>query len=126
MNRSLKNGLIWLLIVLLVGLVFLLASNAPRRWLDNALYDNYNHYLNCNQLPLASEVQEVWDANQSMRDQITALSPAITLNVVPCEAGGKTHADVLITYASHAQRVSIEELLQGKTFFSIPARWLNN
>lgn len=109
------------------GILFVEAqTKLIRRWMDNVLYDNWKHYLPCSQLPPVSEVektvQEHWDVIQ----QIKAVNPGlvgIEINNYTC--GGEQKADITFWYASHNDRVVIEQIIDNDTFFGVPYN-LNN
>ena len=109
--------------VVILGLAILFITHVPQRLVDDLLYDNYNHYRSCEQLPLAAEVEKILADHADMVDQIKVISGEMSIEKRAC--GGAEHADIVIYYPGHAQRMQIEQLLGGKTFFGIPARWIN-
>jgi uncharacterized protein YbbC (DUF1343 family) len=124
--RKNKKTMIWLVsLLLLIGLIALSQSHVIQRIIDDVLYDNYNHYVPCNRLPLAAEVEGVAADHNPVVDRIQAISPDVQFEIVMQSCGGAEHADVVIYYPSHAQREQIEALLGAKTFFGVPARWIN-
>ena len=94
-----------------------------RRWVDDALYDNWNHYLPCEQLPALSEVERVIAAHQDTIRQIEAVSPGLVGYDTgsPCPGRG----DIVFWYGSRSDRRAIEAIIAGDMFFGIPYR-LNN
>lgn len=124
--RKNKKKMIWLASLLLViGLVSLYQSHVVHRIVDDVLYDNYYHNVPCQRLPLAFEVEAVVADYTAIVDQIQAISSNIRFEIVKQTCGGADHADVVIYYPGHAKREQIEELLGGKTFFGVTARWIN-
>lgn len=118
--------MVWLAsLLLLIGLAALYQSHVTQRIVDDVLYDNYNHYVPCNRLPLAAEVEKVAADQSAVVDQIQGISPDVQVKIVKQTCESSDHADIVIYYPSHAQREQIEALLGGKTFFGIPARWIN-
>lgn len=95
-----------------------------RRWIDDALYDNWNHYLPCEQLPPPSEVERVIREHQDIIQQIEAVNPGLVgVDVNTCGAG--QNADITFWYATHRDRMAIERIIGGDTFFGVPYN-LNN
>jgi len=124
--RKNKKLMIWLAsLLLLVGLVALYQSHVIQRIVFDVLYDNYNHYVPCNRLPSAAEVEGVVADHSPVVDQIQAIAHDIEFKVVKQTCAGAEHADIVIYYPGHAQREQIEALLGGKTFFGVPTRWIN-
>lgn len=130
MKLSKKFVLIAILSLILVLLGVFLVVEAQGHWLrhlvDDVLYDNYDHYLPCAQLPDLALVEEVLAAHGALITQLEQLSPGnvmIELDDLADTCPGK--ADIVIYYPSHAIRLEIENILGGKTFFGIPCRWRN-
>lgn len=95
-----------------------------RRWIDDVLYDNRYHYLPCEQLPPLSEVERVIREHQDILQQIEAVNPGLVgVEVNPCGEG--PNADITFWYASHQDRIAIERIIGGDTFFGVPYN-LNN
>jgi len=118
--------MIWLAsLLLLIGLVALYQSHVIQRIVDDLIFDNYNHYVPCKRLPLATEVEEVVADHTLVVDQIQSISPDIQFDIVQQTCGNADHADIVIYYPGHPQREQIEELLGGKTFFGVLVRWIN-
>ena len=94
-----------------------------RRLVDDALYDNRYHYLPCEQLPSLAEVERVLEEHQDVIRQIEAVNPGLVgVDVMTCGAG---NADLTFWYASHRDRVAIEQIIGDDTFFGMPYN-LNN
>jgi len=112
---------------LMLCMVFILVGNKIhpiQRAYDNYILDNENHYLPCSQLPGATEVEKVVDEHQEIIQQIEQVNPGlvraeIDLNSCP------GHADLLIWYASHANRQAIKAIIGAETFFGVPYRLEN-
>jgi hypothetical protein len=107
------------LIVACGGILFLEAqTKMMRRWIDDVIYDNRNHYLPCEQLPSVSEVEMVLDEHHDVVQQIQAVKPGfVGIEVNTCDTG---NADITFWYGSHQDRLVIEQILGGDTFFGIP------
>ena len=125
-SSQIRKRRFWIAIaILIVGLVFLFQSQVIQRIISDVVYDNYDHYLPCERLPLAAEVEAVVAAHTGTVNQIKAVSPDGLFNIEKQSCGGAEHADIVIYYPTHAHREQIEIILSGKTFFGIPARWIN-
>ncbi|MFU8773213.1 MAG: hypothetical protein ACNA8H_12430 [Anaerolineales bacterium] len=106
--------------------VLLLATqtNMMRRWVDNVLYDNWYHYLPCEQLPPVSEVERIIEEQQDIIQQIEAVNPGLVgVEVKTC--GTEQKADITFWYASRKDRAAIEHIIGSDTFFEVPYN-LNN
>lgn len=118
--------MIWLASLLLVaGLFALYQSHVLQRIFDDVLYDSYNHYVPCNRLPLAAEVEKVLADHGAVVDQIQAISPDVQVKIVKQTCSGAERAEIVIYYPVHAHREQIGGMLGGNTFFSVPTRWIN-
>ena len=124
--RKKRKTVYWLAgLLLIIGLVALYQSHIIQRIVFDVVYDNYNHYIPCKRLPLAVEVEAIVRDNRAVVDQIRAVSSDVDFKIVNQTCGNADHADIVIYYPGHAQREQIEEILGGKTFFNVPARWIN-
>ena len=95
-----------------------------RRWIDNTLYDNRNHYLPCKQLPSLSVVERVIREHPDVIQQIEAVHPGNAgVEIHPCGSG--QNADITFWYASHKDRMAMEQIIGADTFFGVPYN-LNN
>jgi len=95
-----------------------------RRLYDDMVMDNKNHYLSCDQLPSVSEVTSIIEKHRDTIEQIEQINPdqaGVEMDSLSCP--GK--ADIVIWYASHADRIKIEQLIDGETFFGAPFRLQN-
>jgi hypothetical protein len=90
-----------------------------RRWIDDTLYDNRNHHLPCKQLPPLSEVKMIVREHQDIIKQVEAVHPGNTgAEILPCGTG--QNADITFWYASHNDRIAIEQIIGADTFFGVP------
>lgn len=114
-----------LVILLCLGAVVIEArTKIIRRTIDNVVYDNRNHYLTCEQLPVEIEVRKVVAEHQDVIQQIEQVNPGLVgMEIDTSTCPGK--ADLLIWYASHQNRLEIEEIIAGESFFGIPFRLQN-
>lgn len=95
-----------------------------RRVIDNALYDNYNHYLPCDELPAVEEVRAALVEHPDAAKAIEAVNPGRAgLEIDDSACAGR--ADLLIWYSSHKDRQEIERILSDERFFGVPY-WLQN
>lgn len=128
MINKYKKTLVYLLCVavLLCGNLIILESQSKffRRFFDEVILDNKNHYLSCQQLPILSEVEEVITAHQDVVKQIEQINPGfVGVYIDSTQCPGR--ADIVIWYGSHQDRLTIESIIADTTFFGIPYR-LNN
>jgi hypothetical protein len=101
-----------------------LQSKVLRRGYDQFILDNRNHYLSCQELPTKLDVDRIARQHQDVIQQIEQVAPGfvgVEIDTLTC-AGT---ADLLIWYGTHQQRVAIEEIIAGDTFFGIPYRLQN-
>ena len=115
-----------LILILLCSIVVLIESqtNSIRRIFDDYIYDNKNHYLTCDKLPTRDQVTKIIEEQQNTIKDIEAVNPGLVgyeIDTVTCQ--GK--ADIIFWYASHDNRLEIEKIIGGETFFGIPYRLQN-
>lgn len=128
MNRRRRGVVLAMVILVALAACVIVALVEPqtkfiRRLVDDALYDNRNHYLPCEQLPPLAEVERVLEEHQDVIRQIEAVNPGLVgVDVTTCGAG---HADLTFWYATHQDRVAIEQIIGSDTFFGVPYN-LNN
>lgn len=111
--------------LILAGLFLNFHTRFLRHMADDVLYDNYNHYLPCVDLPHKDEIEQTLAEHADVIDQIRSVSPDADISIDDTICHASSHADLIISYASHSQRVIIEDIVGGKTFFGIPVRWRN-
>lgn len=125
--RTLRIVLAALAVIVMLCVTLLLAESRARivrRWIDDAIYDNRWHYLPCERLPPLSEVERVVREHQDVIGQIEAVHPGfVGVEVNPC--GDGQNADITFWYATHGDRVAIEQIIGSDTFFGVPYN-LNN
>ncbi len=100
-------------------------TNALRRLFDDVVLDNRNHYLTCRQLPTYAEAQRVVEAHQQVIDQIEEAGGGVPIEGHTCTGETEPRADILISYPADKNRVAIEGIIGGETFFGIPYRLLD-
>lgn len=117
-----------------IVLVFVIASilylfeqrtKVIRHFLDDVVYDNYNHYLPCSRWPTEEDVRRILNDHDGLLQDIEAVNPGnVGIEVDNSTCPGK--ADLVIWYASHSDRESIEAYLSDELlFFGIPVRLSN-
>ena len=127
MNKARKIISILLLFSLVICLLVIAIetrTKTARRFYDNLIMDNWNHYLPCEEFPSETEVRSIVQQHQVMILKIEQVHPGL----VGVETNSSTcpgKADLLIWYASHQDRLEIETILDSKTFFGIPYRLQN-
>ena len=128
MKDSLRKNAVRLIIGLLLtcvtGVIVETRLKVLQRAYDNFVMDNRNHYLVCKDLPGKLEVERIVEQHTDVLEQIQQIAPGfvgVEIDSVTCE--GK--ADLLIWYGIHQQRIAIEEIIAGDTFFGIPYRLQN-
>ncbi len=125
-KRQLTLLMALLVPLLLCGLCLMLETQTHmlRRAYDNYILDNENHYLPCRRLPTPEEVERVVAEHQDVIRQIEAVNPGfvgVEIDTATCPG----HADLLIWYASHADRLAIKAIIGAETFFGVPYRLQN-
>ena len=126
-NNLQKNAsllMIGFLLLCAVGILLETRFKLAQRGYDNFILDNRNHYLPCEDLPAKAAAERVMEQHADIVQQIQQIAPGFTgveIDAVTCE--GK--ADLLIWYGTHPQRIAIEEIIGGETFFGIPYRLQN-
>lgn len=92
----------------------------------NWILDNKEHFLSCSELPPAKKVEQVLKEHKQEVEKIKNIAPGYVR--VSKGNGGNgciDTADIIIYYASHSQRVQIENTIGADTFFGIPYRLKN-
>ena len=113
-----------LLMLALGALLVNTQTHFINRWYDNAMLDDWNHYLPCDQWPTAAQVQQVIQQHQDVVARIEAVNPGLTgVDVDEMTCPGK--ADIIIWYASHCNRLAIEAIIGADRFFGVPYRLQN-
>jgi hypothetical protein len=126
MSKPLRIGVI--VIVVVVACLGVLAIEAQtkivRRVYDNFVLDNENHYLPCEKLPTEAEVSTIAQEHRNAIQLIEQVNPGfVGVDIDTTGCPGK--ADFLVWYASHQDRVAIERIIGGNTFFGVPYRLQN-
>lgn len=91
---------------------------------DEIVLDNRNHYLSCEQQPAEAEVRRVMDEHQDVIKKIEQINPGfVGVEMETSICPGK--ADLLVWYGTHEDRLLIEDIIAGETFYGIPYRLQN-
>ena len=95
-----------------------------QRGYDEFVLDDHNHYLTCEDLPSSTAVETTVQEHADVIQEIQEIAPGVVgIEVDSSACVGK--ADLLIWYGTHQQRVAIERIIGGDTFFGIPYRLQN-
>ena len=128
MSRHKKSATVLLAMGILALCLSLLAvetqTKVLRRLIDDAIYDNRNHYFSCEQLPQLSQVESIVDEHQDLILRIEQVNPGfvgIEIDTTTCSGKG----DILFWYGSHRDRLAIETLIGETTFLGVPYRLQN-
>ena len=90
----------------------------------NHILDNREHFLPCDRLPTASEVSRIVESHSDAVERIKEVDPGLVdVDIDTWTCPGK--ADIVISYPSHRDRVAIERIIGGDTFFGVPYRLYN-
>lgn len=113
-----------LLAVCCIAVAFLTRGHALARLYNDMVLDNYDHFLPCEKLPNSAEVHRIVEENQDTVEAVEGVNPGfVWLEIDDSICPGR--ADIVIYYASHQNRLSIDRILGGKTFFGVPCRFRN-
>ena len=116
--------IIAILVICLVVTAAEIQTKFIQRLIDNLLYDNRNHYLSCEQLPDMSKVMQVVEVHQNLIQEIEQIKPGLVgVDIDTFTCPGK--ADLIFWYGSHANRLTIEGIIDNETFFGVPYRLHN-
>lgn len=124
LRKNISLLMIGLLLTCAVATIIELQFKVIQRGYDRFIMDNRNHYLSCEDLPPKVEVERITEEHRDVIQQIEQVAPGfvgVEIDSLTCE--GK--ADILIWYGTHQQRIAIEKVIAGDTFFGIPYRLHN-
>lgn len=127
MKISTRFGLIALILILIlcVGICILEAQTKfLRKAYDEIVLDNRGHYLSCEQLPSEVEVRRVMESHENELQRIEQINPGfigVEIDTSTCPG----QADVLFWYGTHQDRLLIEDIIAGDTFYGLPYRLEN-
>jgi hypothetical protein len=123
-TRFVSTALI-LTLILCVGIwIFEAQTKFFRKAYDEIILDNRGHYLSCEQLPSEAEVGQVMEAHEAEIQRIEQVNPGfIGVEMDTSTCPGK--ADILFWYGTHQDRLLIEDIIAGDTFYGVPYRMRN-
>jgi len=120
MNRLKKLSIVLIIISGLVTLLVLIKTELILRIYDNLILDSKNHYLPCEQLPLIARVEQVVKEHQDVIREIEQVNPGFVFVTMGTYEDCIDKSDIVISYASHQNRLKIEKIINNETFFGIP------
>ncbi len=124
MKRLIPRFLLFGVVLCIAAIVIESETKVLRRMVDDMLYDSYNHYLPCEALPEAAEVNSVVEEHVEEIRRIEQVDPeSVVVRVDTGTCPGK--ADLVIFYGAHRHRVEIEAIIAGNRFHGIPFRLAN-
>ena len=107
-----------------VATVSLVRGHVLGRLYNDIVLDNYDHLLPCAELPTSAEVSRIVHEHEDVLKAIKDVNPGqIFVEVDDYTCPGR--ADIIISYATHQDRLAIEEIIDGHTFFGVPCRLRN-
>ena len=113
-----------LMVVCCVGAVFLVKGHVLGRLYNDLVLDNRDHFLPCDRLPTSAEVNRILGEHQDTVEAIKEVNPGfVFVEIDDWSCSGR--ADIVISYASHRDRLAIEKIIGGDTFFGVPYRLRN-
>ena len=123
-TRFVSTALISTLILCIGVWIFEAQTKFFRRAYDEIVLDNRNHYLSCEQLPSEAEVRRIMEDHQDVIKKIEQIKPGfVGVEMDTSSCSGK--ADILFWYGTHEDRILIEDIIAGDTFYGIPYRLEN-
>ena len=124
LHRNIFLQVIGLLLICALAIFVEMQFKIVQRGYDNFVLDNRNHYLPCQDLPTKIEVERIVAQHEEIIQQIQQIAPGfIGIEIDSSNCEGK--ADLLIWYGTHEQRIAIEKIINGDTFFGMPYRLQN-
>ncbi|HEX6268873.1 MAG TPA: hypothetical protein VFZ43_01445 [Anaerolineales bacterium] len=122
--KYVSASLIFILILCVVIWILAVQTKFFGRAYDELILDNRNHYLSCEQLPPEAEVRNVIEAHQADIQKIEEINPGfVGVEIDASTCPGK--ADIIFWYGTHQDRLVIEDLIAGDTFYGVPYRLQN-
>jgi hypothetical protein len=124
-RRSLILPVLVVMLVVMFACVVLESQFHPlgRVYADRVL-DNRPHYLPCEQLVIPEEMYTILKNHQDVVSRIEQVNPGLVgVEVDTLTCPGK--ADLIIWYASHQDRQSIEAIIGSDSFFGLPYQMEN-
>ena len=127
-GEEMKNRKVAFIIILALVFVILVllesSTHFVHRIIDDVLYDNYHHYLQCEDLPEITAVENAVTEHQETIREIESLAEGqVTVNVDASSCPGR--GSIVIYFPSHTVREQIEDILGGRSFYGIPVTLIN-
>ena len=101
------------------ALMVTLNTDWSRKALDDIIYDSRYHNLPCGKLPVPAEVERVISERQVTVQKIQQVNPGFVMVLIDTHTC-PGRADIVILFASRNDRLEIEKIINGDTFFGIP------
>jgi len=99
-------------------------GNVLGRLYNEVVLDDYDHFLPCEELPSAAQVRRIVEEHEDIVRAIQEINPGhIFVEVDYSSCLGR--ADIIVSYATHQDRLAIEEILGGHSFYGVPCRFRN-
>ncbi len=116
-----KIGLLVMVIVIIAGIGVEYETHFFTKIISSVVYDNRQHGVRCEDLPPLSKVERIVEEHQDVFTEIENIAVSVRIaSPARCPEKGA----IVIEYASHRDRIRIEELI-GETFFGVPWRGVN-
>jgi hypothetical protein len=112
-----------LLAVCCVGAALLVKRHVLGRLYNDLVLGNRDHFLPCDRLPASAEVSRILEEHQDTVEAIKEVHPGFVFVEIDESCSGR--ADIVISYASHQDRLAIDKIIGGETFFGVPYRLRN-
>ena len=123
-SRSVRFVLVLAATMCCGAAVSLARGNLLGRLYNDIVLDNYDHFLPCEKLPTSAEVNRIAEGHEDVLKSIKEVHPGhIFVEIDDHMCPGR--ADIIISYATHQDRLAIEEIIGGHTFFGVPCRLRN-
>lgn len=125
MSRPIARIGLLIVVVVVVGSIGVeYTTHFFTKTVSSVVYDNRKHGVSCEGLPPLSEVERIVEEHQDVIEEIRKINPGFIRVEIGAPARCPGKGDIYIEYASHKDRVRIEELIGG-TFFGVPWRGVN-
>ena len=87
--------------------------------LDDLAFDRRSHCVRCEELPTPSEVEQVISEHEDVLRQIQQFA-FVEVSPRYCSATGDLRADIAMAHISSRDRIAVEKIIDGDTFFGVP------
>lgn len=119
-----RMGLLALVVVVVGGIGVEHTTHFFSKTAASIVYDSRKHGVSCERLPPLSDVERIVEEHQEVIEEIRNINPGFIRVEIASPSGCPEKGEIYIEYASHRDRVRIEELI-GETFFGVPWRGIN-